>query len=170
MKILFTKYHGAGNDFILIDFRRFPPQFDISRFVCTLCERHLGIGADGVILLYSSSVADYKMRIFNADGSEPSMCGNGIRCLFDFIEKHLNRSIELKIETLHGILKCRRIEEEIAVNLGIPRILHWPIELSQGPAFVINTGVPHAILFDDDIDNKNVAEEGAKIRFHPILS
>jgi diaminopimelate epimerase len=167
MKISFRKYHGAGNDFILVDFRRFPPQFDISSFARCVCDRRLGIGADGLILLCTSQVADYKMRIFNADGSEPSMCGNGIRCLFDFIQKRENHVSELKIETLHGILKCRYCEDQIAVNLGIPRILHWPIELPQGPAFVINTGVPHAVLFEDDLDDKNIAEEGAKIRFHP---
>jgi diaminopimelate epimerase len=167
MKIPFKKYHGAGNDFILMDFRHFLPQYDIPSFARCLCDRRLGIGADGLVILCSSSLADYKMRIFNADGSEPSMCGNGIRCLFDFIQKRENRLSELKIETLHGILKCRRSGEEITVNLGVPRILHWPIELPQGLAFVINTGVPHAILFDDDVDHKNIAEEGAQIRFHP---
>jgi len=167
VKISFTKYHGSGNDFILIDSCHLPSQFDIPLFARSLCDRRQGIGADGLIVLCSSSVADYKMRIFNADGSEPSMCGNGIRCLYDFIQRRENCSSELKIETLHGILKCRRLNEEIAINLGAPRILHWPIELPQGVVFVVNTGVPHAILFDDELDNKNVSEEGAKIRFHP---
>ena len=94
------------------------------------------------------------------------MCGNGLRCLFDFIHQESPVS-EMKIETLHGILKCRKIGSEIAVNLGSPRILHWPIELPQGQAFVINTGVPHAVLFGNDIDARNVMEEGAKIRFDP---
>lgn len=167
MKISFTKYHGSGNDFILIDSCYLPPQFDIPLFARSLCDRRQGIGADGLILLCSSSVADYKMRIFNADGSEPSMCGNGICCLYDFIQKRESCSSELKIETLHGILKCRRSQEEIGINLGVPRILHWPIELSQRSIFVVNTGVPHAILFDDELDIRNVSEEGAKIRFHP---
>jgi diaminopimelate epimerase len=170
MKVPFTKYHGAGNDFILIDFRHLSSQFDIPSLARHLCERRLGVGADGLILLFPSSVADYKMRIFNVDGSEPSMCGNGIRCLFDFIQKHENRPLELNIETLHGILKCRNSGEEIAVNLGVPRILHWPIELSQGQIFVVNTGVPHAVLFVDDLSDKNFVEEGAKIRFHPLFA
>jgi diaminopimelate epimerase len=167
VKIPFAKYHGAGNDFIVIDCRRFPPQFDFTSLARSLCDRRKGIGADGLILLCSSTVADYKMRIINADGSEPSMCGNGLRCLFDFVQTQQNHISELKIETLHGIMKCRRVESEIAVNLGAPRILHWPIELPQGLAFVINTGVPHAVLFDDDIDARNLIEEGAKIRFDP---
>lgn len=167
MKIPFTKYHGAGNDFILIDSRHLPPQFDISPFARFICDRRQGIGADGLILICSSLVADYKMRIFNADGSEPSMCGNGIRCLFDVVQTRENCFSELKIETVHGVLKCRRCEDEIAVNLGVPRILHWPLKLPQGSVYVVNTGVPHAILFDDDLDNTNVTEEGANIRFHP---
>jgi diaminopimelate epimerase len=163
MKISFAKYHGAGNDFVLVDARRFPSQFDFAALARRLCDRREGVGADGLILLCSSNNADYKMRIFNADGSEPSMCGNGMRCLFDFVQSEN----ELKIETLHGIMKCRRADSEIAVNLGTPRILHWPIELPQGKAFVVNTGVPHAVLFGDDIDARNVLEEGAKIRFDP---
>jgi diaminopimelate epimerase len=167
MKIHFAKYHGAGNDFILIDCRHSPPQFDLSLFARTLCERRKGIGADGLLLLLSSTIADYRMRIFNADGSEPSMCGNGIRCLFDFIQRRENISSEITIETLHGLLKCKRINGKIAVNLGAPTIVHWPIELPQGSVFVINTGVPHAVLFVDALDKVNVVEEGAKIRFHP---
>jgi diaminopimelate epimerase len=167
MKIPFTKYHGAGNDFVLMDFRRFHPQCNISILAQRLCERRLGIGADGLLLLLSSTIADYRMRIFNADGSEASMCGNGIRCLFDFIQKEENISSEIRIETSHAVLKCRRVDGDIAVHLGAPEILHWPIELSQGPVFVIDTGVPHAVLFVDEIDKVDVAKEGASIRFHP---
>jgi diaminopimelate epimerase len=166
MRIPFRKYHGAGNDFILMDFRYFPVPFDISSFARYVCERRLGIGADGLILLCVSQIADYKMRIFNSDGSEPSMCGNGIACLFDFVQRREGRSSELNIETLHGIIRCRRSEEKISVNLGAPRILHWPAELDQGLAFVVHTGVPHAVVFDDRLDNTNIAAEGAKIRFH----
>ena len=161
MKIPFAKYHGAGNDFVLIDSRGFTCQVDFFSLARRLCNRKLGIGADGLILLCSSSIADYKMRIFNADGSEPAMCGNGIRCLFDFIGSEKL----LAIETLSGVLKCRRIEGKVCINLGVPKILHWPIELPQGSAFVVDTGVPHAVLFVDDLENKNIVQEGANIRF-----
>lgn len=162
----FTKYHGAGNDFVVIDFRHSPPPSDFPSFARRLCGRRLGIGADGLLLLFPSAIADYKICIFNADGSEPSMCGNGIRCAFDFIQKKENTPLELKIETLHGVLECRRSGAEIAVNLGAPRILHWPIELAQGTIFVLDTGVPHAVLFVDEIGKVDVAKEGAAIRFH----
>ncbi len=163
MKIPFAKYHGAGNDFILIDSREFTSQVDFFSLARSLCDRRLGIGADGLILLCSSSIADCKMRIFNADGSEPTMCGNGIRCLFDYIDSEK----PLAIETLSGVLKCRRIEGKVCVNLGAPKILHWPIELPQGTAFVVDTGVPHAVLFVDDLENKNIVQEGATVRFNP---
>lgn len=166
MKLSFTKYHGAGNDFILIDFRNASPLLDPALLARRLCARRLGIGADGLILLCPSEAADFKMRIFNADGSEPSMCGNGIRCLYDFVQKREIIPSELKIETLHGILTCRRNGEEIVVNLGAPEIIHWPIHLDQGQLFVLDTGVPHAVLFVDELDKVDVAEVGKKIRFH----
>jgi diaminopimelate epimerase len=87
--------------------------------------------------------------------------------LIDFIQNRENISSEVTIETLHGVLKCRRANGKIVVNLGVPRILHWPIALPQGLVFVIDTGVPHAVLFVDELDKVNVAEEGAHIRFHP---
>jgi diaminopimelate epimerase len=164
--IAFSKYQGAGNDFVLMDFSRSVPPDDLSEFARRLCHRQLGIGADGLLLLLPSSVADYRMRIFNADGSEPSMCGNGIRCLVDFIQKHKNGAAEVLIETPSGVLRCRRIGEEISVNLGVPAVMHWPIELPQGMAFVVDTGVPHAVLFVDALDQIAVEEEGRKVRFH----
>lgn len=160
MKISFSKYHGAGNDFVLIDEKGLP-NVDLSHLARVLCHRQHGIGADGLILLSDSSVADYKMRIFNADGSEPAMCGNGIRCLFDFIQKRCC----LRIETLSGILACRQNGDQVAVNLGTPQILHWPLKLPQGEAYVVDTGVPHAVLFVDDLDAVDVQEIGAKVRF-----
>ena len=163
----FSKYQGAGNDFVLMDLSYFTPPSDLSELARRLCHRRLGIGADGLLVLLPSSIADYRMRVFNADGSEPAMCGNGIRCLFDFIQKHKKGASELSIETLFGVLKCRRVGEEIAVNLGSPSVTHWPIELSQGAAFVLDTGVPHAVLFVDALDSVSVAEEGRKVRLHP---
>ncbi len=165
MKISFSKYHGAGNDFVLIDEKGLP-NIDLSHLATVLCHRQHGIGADGLILLSDSSVADYKMRIFNADGSEPAMCGNGIRCLFDFIQKRCC----LRIETLSGIVTCRQSGEDVAVNLGTPKILHWPLKLPQGEAYIVDTGVPHAVLFVDDLDAINVQETGEMVRFSPALA
>ncbi len=162
MKIAFSKYHGAGNDFVIIDEKDLP-NVDLSHLAKVLCHRQHGIGADGLILLGASTAADYKMRIFNADGSEPAMCGNGIRCLFDFIQKRG----PLRIETLSGILACRQNGTQVAVNLGTPKILHWPLKLPGSEAFVVDTGVPHAVLFVDDLDAVDVAEAAPKLRFSP---
>lgn len=166
MKIPFTKYQGAGNDFVILDFSSFSPNLNLELLSRHLCDRRMGIGADGLILLLPSEVAHYKMRIFNADGSEPTMCGNGIRCLFDFIQsKECNPLI--KIETGCGILVCQRKDTEISIHLGIGKVLHWPILLFQEPIFVVDTGVPHAVVFVENLDEVAIVNEGVKIRFHP---
>ena len=161
----FVKYHGAGNDFVLIDLRHEDPLVDLAASARRICERRWGVGSDGLLLLLPSSIADYRMRIFNADGSEPAMCGNGIRCLVDFIFKRVSSAKEITIETLAGVLGCRKIGDEIAVNLGLPTVLQWPLEMSEGPAYVVNTGVPHAVLFVNDLNMIDVESLGRKIRF-----
>jgi diaminopimelate epimerase len=168
LKIPFVKYHGAGNDFVLIDLRQSNRLLDFATFARRVCERRWGIGADGLLLVLPSSIADCRMRVFNADGSEPSMCGNGIRCVADFLLKQ--EGDELKIETLHAVLKCRKVAHEIAVHFGTPSIVHWPIELPEGLAYVVNTGVPHAVLFVDDLDILDVASLGCKIRSDPSFA
>lgn len=166
-KIPFIKYHGAGNDFVLIDLRQGDLSIALAAFSQRVCDRRSGIGADGLLLLLPSSIANYRMRIFNADGSEPAMCGNGIRCLVDFIQKRENSLSELTVETLHGILKCRRVGKEIAVNLGPPLVLHWPLQMAEGLAYVVDTGVPHAVFFVDDLDQVDVDALGRKVRSDP---
>jgi diaminopimelate epimerase len=124
MKIHFTKMHGLGNDFILIDCRgQACPSGtknlqDISR---QLCDRRFGIGADQILLLGNSSKADFQMRILNADGSEVEMCGNGIRCLAQYIwDRRLSEKDVLEIETLAGIMKPERSGDMIKVDMGEP--------------------------------------------------
>ncbi len=169
-KFPFAKYQGAGNDFVLMDFSRSEPSLDLPELARVLCDRRHGVGADGLLLLLSSTVADYRMRIFNADGSEPSMCGNGIRCLASYILKHNHSLSEVNIETGHAVLKCRKVEGEIAVNLGTPVVLHWPIEIEEAVLYVVNTGVPHAVIFVDDLDKIEIGEWGRHFRFHPFFA
>lgn len=169
-KLLFFKYHGAGNDFVLLDFTQFLPSFDFSNLARDLCDRRRGIGADGLLLLFPSTIADFRMRIFNADGSEPSMCGNGIRCLAKHILSRNPQLNEVFIETLHAVLRCRRHEEGIAVNLGTPSVLHWQFQLDGAELFVVHTGVPHAVVFVDHLDEVEVERLGKHIRFHPYFS
>jgi diaminopimelate epimerase len=164
----FAKYHGAGNDFVLIDARQVSLQWET--LAQRICERKTGIGADGLLLLLPSSTADFRMRIFNADGSEPAMCGNGIRCIVDFIHTLEQVPDTLRIETLAGVFTCTRAEGEVAINLGVPKILHWPIVLPHGKVFVVDTGVPHAVVLVDDIEKTNVEKEGRILRFHEAFA
>jgi len=122
MNIHFTKMHGLGNDFILIDCRKSISGIRESDTMAKhLCHRRFGIGADQLLLLYTSRIADFKMRIFNADGSEVEMCGNGIRCLAKYIwDKKISRKKILKIETLAGIMKPERAGEMVKVDMGEP--------------------------------------------------
>lgn len=124
MDISFTKMHGLGNDFILIDCREQDFGFsgaasaDLSR---RLCHRRFGIGADQILLLYPSAIADFKMKIFNADGSEVEMCGNGIRCLARYVwDNNLSNKDLLEIETPAGIIKPERAGDLVSVDMGEP--------------------------------------------------
>jgi diaminopimelate epimerase len=120
MKIPFTKMHGLGNDFILIDsrHRKFDDLHELSK---TLCHRRFGVGADQMLLLFNSRNADFMMRIFNADGDEVEMCGNGIRCLAKYIwERNLSDKKFLSIETLGGIIRPERSGDMVRVDMGEP--------------------------------------------------
>jgi diaminopimelate epimerase len=122
MKIHFTKMHGIGNDFILIDCRENSSRIRVPATMAKhLCHRRFGIGADQLLLLYRSRIAHFKMRIFNADGSEVEMCGNGIRCLAKYIwDKKISRREILQIETLAGIMKPEKAGEMVKVDMGEP--------------------------------------------------
>lgn len=120
MKLSFTKMHGIGNDFILIDCRRFVPD-DIPGLSRRLCHRRFGIGADQVLLLYDSDKADFMMRIYNADGGEVEMCGNGIRCLARYIwDRGLSEKECLAVDTLAGIIRPERAGDMVRVDMGEP--------------------------------------------------
>ncbi len=116
--------HGIGNDFILIDCigQACPPETESLRGLSErLCHRRFGIGADQVLLLYPSSIADFRMRILNADGTEVEMCGNGVRCLAKFIwDGKLSGKDILHIETLAGIIKPEKADDMIKVDMGEP--------------------------------------------------
>lgn len=171
MQVQFSKYSGCGNDFILIDHRSpFLPQFS-RELVQKLCHRHKGIGADGIILLEKSAKADYRMRIFNADGSEAEMCGNGLRCLAKFLQELGENKKNATIETLAGIHEISRVGDNIKASMGAPKDLRKGVILSlvrkKVEATYLDTGVPHAVVFEDQLANIPVAEYGRQIRFHP---
>jgi diaminopimelate epimerase len=142
----FTKMHGAGNDFILIETG--DAQRDWSRTAIAMCDRHYGIGADGLLLLLPSRVADFRMRVFNADGSEADACGNGLRCMIKhYIDNRKADSInrEISVETMAGVRKARLSKSmgkptEIQTDMGEPKFgeKDIPVALGQGRGNTVN--------------------------------
>lgn len=170
----FSKYVGCGNDFILFDHRI--PFFPIENkhLIQTLCHRQRGIGADGIILLENSSRADFRFRIFNADGSEAEMCGNGMRCLGKFIQECGGTASSYLIETMQHILALSIQEEAVQVEMGPIKEVIWNLSLNVPGLFLIghflNTGVPHFVLFVQDLDRFALDQLGPQIRRHVRFS
>lgn len=159
IKISFCKYQGAGNDFILMDDRWGLLDFSVQD-IANMCHRRFGIGADGLILLQTSQIADFRLRIFNADGSEAEMCGNGVRCLAAFIRRRgLWAKASFSLETMHRRLHVSYKDELIEVEMGPPIAIEKYDDL-----IALDTGVPHAILFAK-VSTINLAEKGPSIRY-----
>ncbi|WP_339377040.1 diaminopimelate epimerase [Cyanothece sp. BG0011] len=188
----FTKYQGLGNDFILVDNRHSTTPLLSPEEAVKLCDRHFGIGADGVIFaLPGDNQSDYTMRIFNSDGSEPQMCGNGIRCLARFLAKlegieTIGKSY--RIQTLAGIIVPRLEEEgQVKVDMGNPFLLakEIPTTLTKGEEKVINQflevggqswsvtcvsmGNPHCITFVDNVATVPLETIGPMFEHHSVF-
>ncbi len=167
MPLSFSKYSGCGNDFILVDNRLLHFPVDAA-YIAKLCDRKRGVGADGLILLQLSQMADYRMRIFNADGGEAEMCGNGIRCLMQFIRELGGLAPRYRIETMNATLQ---VEEEqgglVSVEMAEPHSIQWELSL---PGFFqlssLNTGVPHAVIFVEDLERDHWMAIAPQIRHH----
>ncbi|BAZ06227.1 diaminopimelate epimerase [Calothrix sp. NIES-3974] len=192
MAINFTKYHGLGNDFILIDNRQHPLPIITSDQAAQLCDRNFGIGADGVIfVLPGQDGTDYTMRIFNSDGSEPEMCGNGIRCLAAFIadlEGMERQTDTYRIHTLAGVITPQLMPDgQVRVDMGEPRLLAAEIPTNLGDkndkvvehplqidgktweVTCVSMGNPHCITFVDDVAAIPLADLGPKFEHHPAF-
>jgi diaminopimelate epimerase len=171
MDIPFSKYSGCGNDFILIDNRQQIFNKTCSEFIAHLCRRRLGIGADGIILLEHSASADFCMRIFNADGSEAEMCGNGLRCLIRFIRDLRIDGDKFIIETMHQHIPTAILEDSISAEMPFPTNICFFTELDiEGKVHIfhcLDTGVPHAVLFVEDLNDNKWMAMAPKIRHHP---
>ena len=159
MIIEFCKYQGTGNDFIMIDDRK--NKFDIvdDALIAALCERRMGIGADGLILLREHDLLDFEMIYFNSDGNQSSMCGNGGRCIVAFANMLEMIDSETTFMAIDGEHKARIMEEGISLEMQDVTKID-----GVGDGLVINTGSPHYIQVVDDLDNLNIEKEGGKIR------
>ena len=186
--MIFTKMHGLGNDYVCINCFRERVE-DPSGFARTLCDRHYGIGADGLILICPSKVSDFKMEIYNSDGSVAGMCGNGIRCLGKYVYDYRRTGKEtLSIETKSGIRNMHlHIQDGKAcgamVDMGVPRLNAHSIPILSEKDLVINdpievqkknyrmTGIsmgnPHAVIFSEEINGISLEETGRELEFHP---
>jgi diaminopimelate epimerase len=171
MVLEFTKMSGAGNDFVLVDNRSQKLKLT-SEQVVRLCDRHRGIGADGVIILVPSKTgkADWAWDFYNSDGSTGEMCGNGARCFGRYVANRTGSSKDFTFETGAGVIKAQLSGERVTVNLTSPGnlILNEQVSLSTGvqPIHSVNTGVPHAVLFVPDADKAMVMQLGPEIRRH----
>lgn len=168
-KLNFTKMAGAGNDFVMIDAPK--SKINLKKLAIAACDRTNGIGADGLIILDKSKKSDYRMRIINADGSEAEMCGNGVRCLAAYIAKNKKPKKKLfSIETLAGEILGEAKGEVANVRLSEPTNYKESIALNingrKMHVSYIDTGVPHTLVYVDQLDKINVSKIGPLFRYH----
>jgi len=187
----FTKMHGAGNDYVYVNCFDEKPPADIPAMAIAVSDRHKGIGGDGLILICPSEVADARMRMFNADGSESEMCGNGIRCVAKYVYDHgVCRNEALKIETGNGVLDLQLeveggLAQRVRVNMGRPILVsrdipttlpgdppvQVPLEAAgrSFPVTCVSMGNPHCITFVDELNDEWVHGVGPQVEVHPAF-
>jgi diaminopimelate epimerase len=166
----FSKVEGAGNDFVLLDNIKGNYKQDLSKFAETVCKRKISIGADGLLVLENSETEDFKMRIFNPDGSEVDMCGNGARCVGYYYAQKEDKK-EVRFETLSGIMKAEVTGKDmIGLNMGSPSEAKLDMLVNingqQMSCSYINTGVPHVIVETKKLDSIDVNKLGRGIRYN----
>ena len=171
----FTKMQGLGNDYLYV-FGIVPE--NIEELSKTLSDRHFGVGSDGMIYINRSARADFSMRIFNADGSEAKMCGNGIRCVGKYVyEKGYTDKTHLKIETLSGI-KTLNIEvvfgkvKSVSVEMGVARVfeeMEVSLPAQNMKLTPVDIGNPHAVVFCEDAQNAPVKTLGKELETHSLF-
>lgn len=164
MEIVFHKYHGAGNDFILLDNRKKKYSKLSRKQIAFLCDRHFSIGADGLIMLNKDGKAKLEMKYFNADGGIGSMCGNGSRCFVLFARQLKLIKKEISFRAYDGmhtatILKDKKNSAEIKVSMNNVNIIE-----KKNTDWFLNTGSPHYVKFVKSIEGLEVVSEGRKIR------
>ncbi len=187
----FTKMHGAGNDYVYVDCFRNPMPHDPAGLSRVISDRHTGVGSDGLILICPSDRADARMRMFNADGSESEMCGNGIRCVAKFLYDHgLVRKPALTVETGRGVLSLELEVQggavrQVRVDMGEPILeaSRIPTTLAGDPPVqvplavdgrtlsvtCVSMGNPHCVSFVDALNDELVLGIGPKVERHPAF-
>lgn len=174
MKIKFTKMHGAGNDFVLIDDRDGRVPLEDHFLMASIAGRRTGIGCEGVILIQNSDKADFRMRFLNPDGTEVEMCGNGARCAAAFAHSIGAVGKALTMETMCGLIDVELLEQAVRVWMPEPSKRNYGIELSLNDEAVtghfINVGVPHFVVQTPNLGNMDVYGLGKALRLHPAFA
>jgi diaminopimelate epimerase len=188
--IRFTKMHGIGNDYIYIDCMSSIPE-RLPELAREMSDRHMGVGGDGIVLICPSATADFRMRMFNNDGSEARMCGNASRCIARYVHDHnLSSNNPLSLETLSGIkalslnIKDGDIVESVTVDMGVPsmnkaeipvdvsgeNVVEMTVETPYGPVEVtaVSMGNPHGVIFVDDLASIPFDDLGPYMESHPM--
>lgn len=160
MNIVFHKYHGTGNDFILVDNRKNDFESENRKLIDKMCNRHIGIGADGLILLENSKEHDFKMRYFNADGLEGSMCGNGGRCIVSFANYLGIIKDKTHFEAIDGVHNASIEVDSISLQMNDVE----KIEIYEKHCF-LDTGSPHHVTMIEGIETFPVFDKGREIRY-----
>ena len=168
-KILFTKAVATGNDFVIVDGRKLKIEGGLSKVARKLCDRKAGVGADGLLIIEKSKKADFRMRIFNPDGTEAEMCGNGSRCAALYAAaKGIGRARDMAIETIAGVLKAKVSGNTVKVRLTEPKEIKWNfclmIDKCPYQLNFVNTGVPHVVHFVQDLGVIDVKNLGSHMR------
>ena len=174
--IKFTKMQAAGNDFIIIDRTSYIVHrisYKLSKLAIKMCDRRFGIGADGLLVLEKSKKCDFKMRIFNPDGSEPQMCGNGLRCIAFLAHKKKIAPASMSIETKAGILSAKISGKKVKIKMTQPKSIKLGLDVSVNgrdyQLYYVDSGVPHAVYYVNKLDNADVYDLGSRIRHHGLF-
>lgn len=167
----FTKMNGAGNDFVMLDNRN--GNLNLSREeIARLCDRHRGVGADGVLIVEPACAgADFRMRYYNADGGEAEMCGNGARCFARYVNSLAGPFEKVTFETQAGVIGAQFFEGgRVRIAMSTPKDLclkeSLSIRLETVTVHSVNTGVPHAIVLVEDLETVAIRKLGSQIRYH----
>ncbi len=175
MTLKFWKMNGAGNDFVMLDNRDLSLKLDGSA-IAQLCDRHRGVGADGLLLAEpAQDGGDFRMRYYNADGGEAEMCGNGARCFARFVNRLQAGQLDtVRFETLAGMISAEFPGDQVRINMSAPHSqkLNQTLEVAGQKLIVhsINTGVPHAVVLVNDLENVDVQRLGSGLRYHEAFA
>jgi diaminopimelate epimerase len=170
----FTKMNGAGNDFVMIDNRAGDVRLRPEQIV-RICDRHRGVGADGILLLEKgSNGADFRMRYYNRDGGEAEMCGNGARCFARYANKVANAPAKVSFQTLAGLIRGELHGDLVTLQMSEPKDLQLGLELvangRKESIHFINTGVPHVVVPVSKVQDVDVRKRGEALRRHEKFS